>query len=247
MSVNEHIVVPGMPVKRIGRVRLGEHLRRYDKKIIPTLLGVLHKSDNELSVIAYKDIYKPRAGDYVVGVVISYAPNGWVVELGTFTKGFLPAQDYIRDVKFNPKDVELSRYIKVGDIVGAKIQEANRYGYFLLTCRVDKKDRFAKYIGVLRDFYIIKISSTKLPRVIGKKGSMIKIIKEKIDGELIVSQNGVILYRGNYENFLILKKIVGIIVYKTFASGLTDVVASILGVQISGEKGGENEREEKGK
>lgn len=242
MSVDEHIVVPGVTIKKIDRSRLGEYLRRYERRVISTLLGVLHKSDNEISVIPYKDVYKPKAGDYVVGIVVSYAPNGWIVELGTYTKGFLPAQDYIKDVKFNPKEVELSRYIKVGDMIGAKIQEANRYGYFLLTTRTDKKDRFAKYIGVLRDFYIIKISSTKLPRIIGKKGSMIKIIKEKIDGELIVSQNGVILYRGEYEKFLILKKIVNIIVYKTFASGLTDVIASILGIEMNNVgKGGDNE------
>jgi len=229
----ERIVVPGSIIKRVGRVRLGEYISNIGRTYVSTLLGVLYKLNNEVGVIPYKDIYKPKPGDYIIGIVVSYAPSGWVIELGTYTKGFLPAQDYLKDIRFNPRKIELSNYIKVGDMVGAKIIEVNRHGYFLLTTRTNVKDKQKKHLGVLKDYYIIKVSSTKLPRIIGRKGNMIKIIKEKIDGEIIIAQNGVILYKGEYNNFKLLQKIVELIVYKTFASSLTDAVASILGLPAS--------------
>jgi len=232
-KTEEHIIIiPGIKLNIPKKVKIRDNIIKINRNYIPTLLGVLYQVNNEYTIIPYKDIYKPKPGDYVVGIVVNYAPNGWIIELGTYTKGFLPAQDYIRDKKFNPKEVELSEYIKVGDIIGARVVEANRYSYFLLSTRGEAKDKMSKYLGILKNYYVIKVSSTKLPRIIGKKGSMIKTIKKKIDGDLVIAQNGVILYKGDYNNYLLLKRIINFIVFKTFAAGLTNAVASMFGVEL---------------
>ncbi len=237
MKHEKKIVMPGSVLDRNIRLKASDYIvKSYGRGLVSTLVGVIQRSKDGIELIPYKCVYKPKKGDYVIGAVVGYAPNGWIIDIGSYTKAFLPAAD-VMNHKFDPKKDELSKYLSVGDIVGIKIQEARRIGYLPATIKGSDKDK--KY-GKIEDYYIIKVSTTKLPRIIGRKGSMIKLIKQKIDGELIIAQNGVILYKGSYENYILLKKIINLIVAKTFASGLTDAVAEILNTSKSeAEKRGE--------
>lgn len=242
MNKNERIVIPGEQIKSQSyRNREENYLHRVGKgNYVVTHLGVAHILNKRVDVIPYKNVYIPKIGDYVVGVVTSYAPNGWVVEIGSYTKAFLPANEMLKEGKFDPKRIDLDRYLKIGDIVGAIIMDLNRYSNILLTLKPVKEGVNPRHLGKLTNYYIIKVHTTKLPRIIGKKGSMVKIIKKKIDGDLIIAQNGVIMYRGDYEKFMLLKRILNIIIKYTYASGLTGKVAEILGVNLSEIESNEN-------
>ena len=237
MSKNEKIVVPGDIVKLMGyRGREEGFIYRINKgSYVFTHLGVAHLMNKKVDVIPYKNVYIPKIGDFVIGFVTGYAPNGWIVEIGSYTKAFLPANEMIKEGKFDPKKIELDKYLKLGDAIGAVILDMNRFSNILLTLKPIKEGINPRHLGRLTGYYIIKVHTTKLPRIIGKKGSMVKIIKKKIDGDLIIAQNGVIMYKGEYENFLILKRILNIIIQYTYASGLTGKIAELLGVNISEE------------
>ena len=230
MKSSKRIVVPGTTVdKNVRYNRVGEYFVRDYRGLVATLLGVVQQSRGGIDLIPYKDVYRPNRGDYVIGVVVGYAPNGWILDIGSYTKAFLPASEMISNRRFDPRRDELSKYLAVGDVVGVKISDVRRLGYFGATLRQSPEDK-DKRLGKIRSYYIIKVTTTKLPRIIGKKGSMIRLIKQKIKGDIIISQNGVILFKGPYEEYLLLKKIINLIAAKTFASGLTDTVAGILGV-----------------
>ncbi len=236
MKANKKIVIPGMVIDKNIRVnKIGDYIIRDNRGLIPMLLGVIQYTRNMVDLIPYKNVYKPNKGDYVIGVVVSYAPNGWVLDIGSYTKAFLSASEMITNRRFDPRRDELSKYLSIGDVVGVKISDVRRLGYFGVTLRASPEDKDKKF-GRIKNYYMIKVTTTKLPRIIGKKGSMIKLMKQKIKGDLIIAQNGVILFKGSYEDYLLLKKIVSLIAAKTFASGLTDTVADILGVSIPKEE-----------
>ena len=188
-----------------------------------------------MASLPYKNVYKPNKGDYVIGVVVSYAPNGWILDIGSYTKAFLPASEVITNRRFDPRKDELSKYLSIGDVVGVKISDVRRLGYFGVSLKPSSEDK-DKRLGKIKGYYMLKVTTTKLPRIIGKKGSMIKLIKQRVKGDLIIAQNGVILFKGSYEDYMLLKKIINLIAAKTFASGLTDTVAGILGVSLPKEE-----------
>ncbi len=242
MSKTEKIVVPGETIKVYSQRGKEEgFIFRIGKgNYVFTHLGVAHIQNKKVDLIPYKNVYIPKIGDYVIGFVVSYAPNGWILEIGSYTKAFLPANEVVKEGKFDPKKVELGKYLKLGDALGALILDMNRFSNIILTLKPIKEGVNPRHLGRLTGYYMIKVHTTKLPRIIGKKGSMVKIIKKKIDGDLIIAQNGVIMYKGEYENFLILKRILNIIIQYTYASGLTGRIAELLGVSISEEnQGGE--------
>ena len=71
----------------------------------------------------------------------------------------------------------------------------------------------------------MKINPNIVPMVIGKEGSMIKLIKDETGCNITVGQNGFVWIKGDsVENELLAKKAVLFIVEKSFVSGLTDEV-----------------------
>ena len=244
MKTSKKIVIPGMSIDKNIRVgKVGDYIIKDNRGLVPVLLGVVQQARNMIDLIPYKNVYKPSKGDYVIGVVVSYAPNGWILDIGAYTKAFLSASEFVANRRFDPRRDELSKYLSIGDVVGVKISDVRRLGYFGATIKpsLDDKD---KKMGKIKDYYMLKVTTTKLPRIIGKKGSMIKLIKQKIKGDLVIAQNGVILFKGSYEDHLLLKKIINLIAAKTFASGLTDTVADILGISLSKEEDSEIKSEE---
>ena len=78
---------------------------------------------------------------------------------------------------------------------------------------------------------ILKITPSKVPRVIGKAGSMIELIKDKTKCQIIVGQNGVIWIKGEKESLA--SKTILMIEKESHISGLTDKITKFL------ENGGE--------
>ena len=77
----------------------------------------------------------------------------------------------------------------VGDLVVAKVIAFDLTRDPLLTIKESRLGKVTK--GTL-----VEITPTKVPRVIGKKGSMLKILKDYLNVEVVVGKNGRILVIG---------------------------------------------------
>jgi exosome complex component RRP4 len=105
----------------------------------------------------------------------------------------------------------------IGDMMIAKIVEINKRGIDL-TIKV-------RGLGKIEEGLIIKINSNKVPRVIGKEGSMISIIKDETKCDITVGQNGLVWIQGaTVEDELFAKKAIMFIVENSFVEGLTEEV-----------------------
>jgi exosome complex component RRP4 len=78
-------------------------------------------------------------------------------------------------------------------------------------------------LGKLDDGMIMEINSNRVPRVIGKEGSMISLIKNETGCRITVGQNGVIWLKGNkIEDELFAKRAILHVAKNSFISGLTE-------------------------
>ena len=80
-------------------------------------------------------------------------------------------------------------------------------------------------LGKIDEGIIMKINSNKVPRIIGKEGSMINLIKKESGCNITVGQNGLIWIKGDkIEDELFVKKAINFVAKKSFISGLTEEV-----------------------
>jgi exosome complex component RRP4 len=123
----------------------------------------------------------------------------------------------------------LGEVMDFGDMVVAKIFEINKRGIDL-TIR-------SRGLGRLDEGIIMKINSNKVPRVIGKEGSMISLIKSGTGCRITVGQNGLIWIEGDkIEDELFAKKAILYVTERSLVSGLTDELKE----WFEKEKGGKN-------
>ena len=80
-------------------------------------------------------------------------------------------------------------------------------------------------LGKIDEGIIVRINPNKVPRVIGKEGSMINLIKDETGCNITVGQNGLIWIKGDKINEeLYAKRAILFVAEKSFVSGLTDEV-----------------------
>jgi len=76
---------------------------------------------------------------------------------------------------------------------------------------------------------IMHVNPNKVPRVIGKEGSMIYIIKEDTQCDIVVGQNGVIWIKGDsIDKELSAKEAIMFVTVRSYLEGLTDKTKSFL-------------------
>ena len=84
---------------------------------------------------------------------------------------------------------------------------------------------------------IIEVTPSKVPRIIGKEGSMINMIKEKTDCKITVGQNGRIWISGiDLKKEMIATEIIYKINDEAHIEGLTDKIQKLLDAEFKTKK-----------
>jgi len=207
------IVVPGEIILKGREYLPGEGTSKQGEEIVARRFGLVEEVDRIVKVIPLSGVYQPRRGNVVIGKVEMVTFNGWVINIGASDNGFLSLMEVPRFVN---KDA-LDEVMDIGDIVIAKIWNINKRG-------IDLSLKL-KGLGKVDEGLIVKINSNKVPRVIGKEGSMVNIIKNNTNCNITVGQNGYVLIEGkNVEDELLAKKAIQFIEEKSYVQGLTEEV-----------------------
>lgn len=206
-------IIPGEVIVDGDDYLPGEGTEKRDNKIYALKYGLAEESNNLVKVIPLSGIYEPRRGNVVIGKVELLTFNGWIINIGTSQNGFLSLMEVPRYVN---KD-GLEEVMDIGDIVVTKIFSSNKRGIDL-TIK-------GRGLGKVDEGLVFDINSYKVPRIIGKEGSMIKLIKDETGCTITVGQNGKILIEGDtIEEELLAKEAILFITEKSFISGLTEEV-----------------------
>ena len=127
-----------------------------------------------------------------------------------------------RDYQRAQRDESKTDKFEIGDILIVKVLSADRLNKPELTT-------VGKYLGKKNGGIVISIDPPKIPRVIGRSGSMIKMLKSLTNCNIFVTQNGRIWLRGDniaYERLLI--DAIYKIEREAHTSGLTDRIQAFV-------------------
>ena len=210
-KIERKVVIPGEVIVKGENYLPGEGTEKKGDEIITTRYGLAEESNKLIKVIALSGIYQPRRGNIIIGKVENITFYGWVIDLDCPESAFLPLQEVLKYVN---KD-RLNDILDIEDMIVAKIIGVTNRGIDL-TIK-------SRGLGKIDEGIIIKINSNRVPRVIGKEGSMINLIKKESGCNVTVGQNGLIWIKGNkIEDELLVKKAIMFVSEKSFTSGLTD-------------------------
>ena len=183
---HRELVVPGQLLAE-GEYAISGGAFREGNLIYSSVVGLADVREREVGVIPLQGKYVPKRGDVVIGVVVDSHPSGWILDINSSYEGNMFVSDLLGR-KVDLARVSLSRYVGVGDLVVAKVKEVDERKRVLL--------EGGRGMGKVTGGKLIEISPAKIPRVIGKKGSMIEILQKVGGCRLTVGQNGRILIWG---------------------------------------------------
>ena len=184
MSKDKRYVIPG-DIITTGPYRPEQNVILDGNKMIATCIGLSDITDGAVRVIPLTGRYIPKGDDLVVGKVISHSAMSWEVDINSCYLGILPASDVFgRDFSSHAND--LTEKLSNGDLIAARIVNFDRTRDPLITIS-------GRELGKIDSGELIKISTTKVPRLIGKRGSMIQMIEEVTNANITIGQNGIII------------------------------------------------------
>lgn len=212
-KMERHIVIPGEIIASGNDLLPGEGTEKKGKDIVAIRYGLAEESNRLVKVIALSGVYQPRKGNVVIGKVENMTFNGWMVDIDCPIGAFLPISETPRYVS---KD-SMAEVLDIKDMLVAKILGVNGRGIDLTIN--------SRGLGRIDEGIIMKVNSNKVPRVIGKEGSMINLIKKETGCNVTVGQNGLIWIKGDkVEDELFVKEAIMFITERSFTHGLTEEV-----------------------
>ena len=216
----KQLVTPGELLAE-GDYIAGENTFKQEKKIYASRIGLVDLNNKNVSLVALRAFYYPRVGDMIIGTVKEVGFNGWTIEIKAPYVALLRASDVLSR-PFKPQNDELSQVLGAGDLIVAKIASFDRAHDPQLTVAEPG-------LGKITRGQITRVTPTKIPRVIGRKGSMISMIKKETGCQIILGLNGVILVTGkNPEDEDLALMAIRKIDEESHTSGLTDRITQLL-------------------
>jgi exosome complex component RRP4 len=218
-------VIPGDVIAR-GNYQYGNYVEKRGEEYIALRVGLAEVGRDGVKLNPMTGPYLPRAEDDVIGKVVDMNGFGWVVDINSCFDGFLPAS-FVFGREFSPSTHDLSSKFRVGDVMGARIESFERSRDPQLSIR-------GPGYGKVESGEIVKISPTKVPRLIGKRGAMINLISEKTGCDVRVGQNGVVVVNGTPESVLKAVKAIRMVEDEAHAADLLSKVEGYLGGSSDG-------------
>jgi len=219
-EIKRKYVVPGDFIAD-GNVKPVSNVIRIGDKIFATRIGIAEVSMEGAKVIPLSGVYIPRVGDLVIGKIIDHSAMAWEADINSCFSGHLPAQD-VFGREFSPSRDDMTRRFRIGDVIACKIAAFDRSRDPLLT--VADKD-----LGKIPKGEVVRISPTRVPRLIGKRGSMIQTIEQSTKCQIIIGQNGITVVSGSSaDGILLAVKAIKMVEEEAHTANLTQRVKDML-------------------
>jgi len=211
------VVIPGQFLGDVQKTKSGYGTFIEHGKIYAERLGILNNRGEFLNVVPLKGKYSPIPGDFVIGVVLEALSSAWLVDVNAPYPALLHSNETPWKIEFG----ETERYLNTGDAVMAK----------MLTIDETKKLQITlndRNLYKIKGGDILDIEPSKVPRVIGKKGSMIELLKKYTRCRIFVGQNGRIWIDGPDDGIAKVLRVIQMIENEALSFGLTNRVEEFL-------------------
>ncbi|MBU2559453.1 exosome complex protein Rrp4 [archaeon] len=202
-----------------GDLKMGDGVFRENKRVYSSVMGLLDLKENFVKVIPITGRYFPKANDFVVGEIEDMDFGSWYTNIGTAYSATITAKDYFSERDGFQEDI--SKVMRIGDAVYAMIREISPRKRVFLSMR----ERGSRK---LRGGRIIEVTPAKVPRIIGRQGSMISMIKHETGCQVLVGQNGRVWIEGPQEKMDLVAGIIERIEKDAHTQGLTENIKNMI-------------------
>ncbi|MGD0953425.1 MAG: exosome complex RNA-binding protein Rrp4 [Methanotrichaceae archaeon] len=213
--MDRKVVIPGDLLSEEAK-RSGEGTFVKDGKVYSLLYGLANCRDR-INVIPLAGKYVPAPGDNIIGVVKDITFSNWIIDINSPYDGLLHISEFPKRIDAD----EMSKYLSLGSSTMIRVKDVDSTMKVELTLN-DRK------LGLLKTGRIIEINHTRVPRLIGKGGSMISMLKKELNCNIFVGQNGRIWINGGAEDMDLALKTILLIEKEAHTSGLTDRIVDFL-------------------
>jgi len=213
--MDRKVVVPGDLLSEDAK-RSGEGTYVKNGSVYSLLYGLANFRD-KINVIPLAGKYVPGPGDNVIGVVKDITFSNWIVDINSPYDGLLHISEFPKRIESD----EMSRHLRIGSSIMTRVKDVDPTMKVELTLN-DRK------LGQIKSGQVIEISHTRVPRLIGKGGSMISMLKKEVNCNIFVGQNGRIWISGGAEDMDLALKTITLIQREAHTNGLTDRVVDFL-------------------
>ncbi len=214
-ETKRRLVIPG---DFLGEGRAGHGAYEDGEKVYSRHIGLAEEKNGVFIVIPLGGIYNPKHGDGVIGKIEDIIFSKWIVDINSPYEAVLPISE-ATDEFIDMTKTDLTKFFNYGDMIFAEISSVTKTKNVQLSMRSRKCRK-------LKGGRILKVTPSKVPRIIGKAGSMVEMIKKLTDTQIVVGQNGIVWVKGTNED--VAAEAILLIEKKSHISGLTDYTSNMI-------------------
>jgi exosome complex component RRP4 len=200
---------------------------RDGEKIVAAQLGLVRIEGKVVKIIPLSGRYNPKRGDTIIGKVVDVAMSGWRIELNCAYSSMMSLSEATSS--YIQRGADLTKFYNIGEYIVAKITNVTSQKLVDVSMR-------GPGLRKLEDGSFIEVNSNKVPRIIGKQGSMVTMIKEATNCRITVGQNGIVWVSGEPQMETIAIDAIKKIEKESHVSGLTDKIKTYLDKKLKGVK-----------
>ena len=217
------LVLPG---DFLGEGRSGNNAYMDGNKVFAKCVGLVEEKGGIFFVIPLSGIYNPKRGDGVIGKVEEIIFSKFIIDINSPYEAVLSLSE-ATDEYIDLTKTDLTQYLNYDDLIFAEIISVSK----TKNVQLSMKDRKCRK---LRGGRVVKVTPAKVPRIIGKGGSMVEMIKETTNTQVVVGQNGIVWVKGDNEDIAI--EAILEVEQKSHVHGLTDKIKEMLEKKMDAEK-----------
>ncbi len=217
-------VIPGKFLGNVDRVEYTPYYFKEGGNLFASTTGMARVNGKNIRVIPSKGRYLPKEEDVIIAVVTEAHSNRWHLDINSpyecimFERMLLKENERggRRDYRAPRRDERrIPEKFEVGDILSVKISRVDEVNF----CEAIKPWKLERAL-------ILEVNPKRVPRVIGKKRSMLNLIKNGTGCKIIVGQNGRIWIKGPNEEFVV--SVINKIIREAQSEGLTNRIKKLL-------------------
>ncbi len=216
---DKEIVVPGQLLAEGMDFLPSYGTYRKEDKIRSQRLGIVKIEGKVIKIISLSGRYYPKYDDVIICKVIDVLLSGWRVNTNSAYDAMLNVKDATSD--FIRKGADLTKFYALDDYMVCRIANVTTQNVVDVTMR-------GPGLRKLDGGRVFEVNTHKVPRVIGKQGSMVSMIKDATACKIIVGQNGIVWVSGEPEMEQIAYDTIKKIENEAHTAGLTENIKAYL-------------------
>jgi len=221
---DKQIVVPGEELAQGMDYLPSSGSYRDDNSIVSQVMGLVRIDGKVIKIIPLTGKYLPKRNDVIIAQVTDVAYSAWTLNTFSAYNAMLSLKEATSE--YIEKGADLTKFYNIGDYIVVKITNVTSQKLIDVTMK-------GPGLRKLRKGRIFQVNSHKVPRIIGKQGSMVMVVKNHTNTQVTVGQNGVVWVYGEdpkMENLA--EKAIKKIEAESHTDGLTDKMEKWLSGEV---------------